>query len=157
MSFHVLSPLSKGLFKKAIIQSGTAYSEATYLLKSQSLNISKKHANEVGCKNESNWIMCLKQLDASAINNYTYDIINIMKARNFFPVIGEVFYPIKAFDAVKTGRFNSEISILAGVTQDEGSAFVYRWFDQFNTSSSKFNQNVKDYVFHEIDNWKHLE
>ena len=157
VSLHILSPLSKGLFKKAIIQSGTAYSETAYFSKSQGLNISKQHANEVGCKNETNWITCLKQLNASAIYNYTYDIFHLMKAKNFIPVIGEAFYPIKAYEAVKTGRFNSQISILAGVTQDEGSLFVYSWFDRLNSSSLKFNQNVKDYVFHEIDNWRYLE
>ena len=80
-----------------------------------------------------------------------------MRSKNFFPVVGEAFYPVKSYEAVKSGRFNSKVSILAGVTQDEGSLFVYSWFDRLNSSSSKFNQNVKDYVFHEIDNLKHLE
>ena len=111
----------------------------------------------MGCKNETNWITCLKQLDASKITNYTYDIFHLLRTKNFLPVVGEAFYPVKSYDAVKTGRFNSEVSILAGVTQDEGSFLVSHWFDKFNSSSSKFNQNVKDYVFHEIDNLKHLE
>ena len=56
MSFHVLSPLSKGLFKKAIIQSGTAYTDAIFMDKSEALNVSKRHAHEVGCSDEINWI-----------------------------------------------------------------------------------------------------
>ena len=68
---------------------------------------------------------CLKQLDALKINNYTYDEFYISKTRNFLPVVGEVFYPIKSYQAVTTGKFNSQINILAGVTADEGSFFVY--------------------------------
>lgn len=34
---------------------------------------------------------------------------------------------------------------------------VYNWFDKLNPGSPEFNHNVKDYVFNEIDNWKHLE
>ena len=80
-----------------------------------------------------------------------------MKSLLFLPVVGEAFLPVKPFEAVKTGNFNSKTNILAGATADEGSIFVFNWFDKLNSSSPKFNQNAKDYVFHEIDNLKYLE
>ena len=99
--FHVLSPLSKELFKKAIIQSGTAHTDAFFMDKSQALNVSKTHAHEVGCNHQIYWMTCLKKLDASIIYNYTFDIFHFMKTKNFLPVVGEAFYPVKSYDAFK--------------------------------------------------------
>ena len=157
VSHQILSPLSKGLFKKAIIQSGTAYSDAGFMSKDKALNVAKKHSLELGCKDDNNWIKCLKQLDASALINYRYDISHFMETRNYLPVVGEAFYPITSYEAVRKGKFNSGIDILAGATTDEGSFFVYNWFDQLKPGSLEFNQNVKDYLFDQFYHCKHLE
>ena len=103
VSYQILSPLSKGLFKKAIMQSGTAYTDASFFPNDKAIDVAKKHALEFGCKDD-NWLACLKQLDASSLINYRYDIFHFMETRNYLPVVDEAFYPVTSYEAVKMGN-----------------------------------------------------
>ena len=142
---------------EAIIQSETAYTDASFFTKDKVLDVEKRHSLELECKDSENWIKCLKQLDASSFINYRYDIFHYKESRNYLPVVGEAFYPITSYEAVKKGKFNFGMTILVGATADEGSLFVYTWFDKLISGSPEFSQNVKDYVFHQCENWRHLE
>ena len=153
VGYHILSPLSKGLFKNAIFQSG---SPCTDMTKNEALNNAKEYSVSLGCNNE-NWISCLKQLDPKSIYNYYFDFNHFWTSRLFFPVVGEAFLPVASNEAFKTGRFNTEINILAGITADEGSIFVFKWFDDIDSDEAKLNENVKEYLNKELKNWKHLE
>ena len=156
VSYHILSPLSKGLFKNAILQSGSAYTESSFMTKNEALENGKKYSQVVGCKDESNWIKCLKQLDAKTVTSYHFNLFHLFSTHIFLPVVGEAFYPIKPYEAVKNGLFNSGINILAGVTANEGSTFVFKWFDEVDSDPVKFNQNVREYLNKEF-NIKNLE
>lgn len=155
VSYHILSPLSKGLFKKAIMQSGSAFTDRSYMTKNDSLNFSKKFSHKLGCNDERNWIGCLKNLDPKSLLNYSSEV-STYEPLGFLPVLGEAFYSMKSTDAVKTGRFNSEVKLMAGVTSDEGSLFVINWLSKYNSSSEKFKENVIDGVFNEVKKWKPL-
>ena len=157
VSYHILSPLSKGLFKNAIIQSGSIYTDASFMSKTQNLKDSKEYSEKLGCKDETNWIKCLKQLDPQQINDYNIDFGKFVAGTKFLPVFGEEFYPIESYEAVKTGKFNSDINILAGITADEGTIFVHKWFAEIDSDPTKFNQNVKNYLNIILKFWKNLE
>lgn len=115
VSYHILSPLSKNLFKKAIVQSGTAFTVNSFMTKEEALNNSKKFSQDLGCNQSDQWINCLKQLNASLLTNYSIQPFQY-GLFGFLPVVGEAFYPVNSFEAVKTGKFNSEIDLLAGVS-----------------------------------------
>ena len=151
-----MSPLSSGLFKNAILQSGTAYSDVTFMTKSEALNNSKKFSQSRGCQDENNWINCLKKLDAKEVINYRFNSLNFIANQHFLPVVGEAFYPVASFEALKKGKFNSGINILAGVTADEGTIFVFKWFDGIDSDPSKLNQNIKNYLIKNL-NWKSIK
>ena len=124
--------------------------------KSEALSKSKRFSETRGCIDEKNWIKCLKNLDAKTINYYYYNPHHYFSNERFLPVIGEEFYPVKSYEAFKTGTFNSGINILAGVTADEGSTFVSKWFDEIDSDPSNLNKNIKTYLLEELD-WKNLE
>ena len=154
VSHHILSPLSKNLFKNAILQSGATY--IVTMTKTEAINNAKKYSQEVGCKDESDWIKCLKQIDAKTANSYNFNFYNFFGTLSFLPVVGEAFFPIQSYQAFKTGKFNSGINILAGVAANEGSIFVAKWFDEIDSDSSKLNHNVKEYI-HKKLNVKNLK
>ena len=156
VGYHVLSPLSKGLFKNAILQSGSPYADISFMTKNEALNNAKEYSVSLGC-NHKNWISCLKQLDPKSINTYYLDSHHFFSSRLFFPVVGETFLPFTPYEAFKTGRLNTEINILAGTTADEGTIFVFKWFDDIDSNEINFNKNVKEYLNKELKNWKHLE
>jgi carboxylesterase type B len=70
VSFHFLSPLSKGLFHRGIAVSGVELSPFAKKTKSTVLDASKKLARNVNCQkgNSSAMLQCLRSLPSSTIN-----------------------------------------------------------------------------------------
>ena len=127
--------------------------------KDQSVNLSKAYAKTMGCTNQSNWINCLKNIEPSILSNYSFNLIYFHNTTKFIPVLGEAYYPVEAHEAVKTGKFNPNIKILAGVTHDEGSFLVYNWLNYLKSNSTaQFKQSVIDFFFYkEIKNYGKLK
>src|SRR5438270_674002 len=69
VSAHVLSPLSKGLFKRAIIQSGAMIfnKDIPPVSISEGLAAAKKLAKDVNCTEDKTWLSCLRKVDAGRI------------------------------------------------------------------------------------------
>jgi carboxylesterase type B len=67
VSFHILSPMSEGLFNKAIAQSGSALS--SWALTYVPQDYADRFAEELDChsKFRSEMVECLKQKDASEL------------------------------------------------------------------------------------------
>ena len=110
---HIVSPLSKGLFKRAILESGAPIDQISFKLTNESLDQALKY-KETFCSNQTNWLKCLK-------NVKPIDLVSANDAQ-FFPVVGEKFYPIDSVEALKSGKFNSAIDIMAGACANEGTA-----------------------------------
>lgn len=62
ISLHLLSPMSKGLFHRAIIMSGSALSQ--WDIPSEQTELAKKYAHLLGCKHETidDVLICLKSV-----------------------------------------------------------------------------------------------
>ena len=159
VSYHLLSPLSSGLFNKAIVQSGSVYNEMVYRTKEENLKQSKAFAKSLGCTDcTDQWMNCLKKIQPEKLANYSYDINRFHDTTNFLPVVGEAFFPEKPHQAVKQGKFNSKVKILAGVTKDEGSSFVYEGLNYLmSNSSQKFKENIINFFYNEMKRWNYLE
>ena len=111
VGFHIISPLSKGLFKRAIMSSGSPYMYNSLTVdRSLSLQKSKDLSKEFNCT-ENLWIECLQKVLPEQLVN--------AKIQVTVPIIGDELYPVSAPTAMKTGRFNSEYELLAGLTSGE--------------------------------------
>ncbi|XP_049942681.1 juvenile hormone esterase-like [Schistocerca serialis cubense] len=68
---HLFSPMSRGLFSRAISQSGVAFN--SWALMNDMVNTSKTHAAFLGCNKEkdSMTMKCLRQVEAEQIVNST--------------------------------------------------------------------------------------
>ncbi|XP_054165680.1 acetylcholinesterase-like [Oppia nitens] len=143
VSAHILSPLSKGLFKRAIMESGAHMynKERDPLNKTESLNNAKKIANKFNCTND--WIQCLRNVDSK-------ELVKILPEMSLtFPVVGTEFLPLTARQAFEHNLFNSDIDLIAGLTKDEGQGFI----DKINVTIDTFKSNIKPYdnVFHNLN------
>ena len=133
VGFHLISNLSKDLFKRAIVQSGAPYFLKLYIpSKEEYLNKTKVFSDSLGCNtNQSDWIKCIKQLNASQLieNNYS---------RKFNkPIIDDDFYKQTAQQTFQSGSFHSNVQILSGVMADEGTYFALPFFDDLNENVTK--------------------
>ncbi|CAG2182728.1 unnamed protein product, partial [Oppiella nova] len=101
VSAHIVSPLSKGLFKRAIMESGAHLynKDRDVISKSEALASAQKLAEQLKCNTSEQWIQCLRGVDAK----------EFLKAESLdeYPVEGTEFLPISVQKAFETKKFNS--------------------------------------------------
>nr|XP_027201000.1 cholinesterase-like [Dermatophagoides pteronyssinus] len=129
ISALILSPLTKGLFGKAILQSGATNAYLGSCEKNEALNKTIHLAQRLNCYEESfnstMIIECLRNTSVEDILNATKD--DILNGRLMIPIYGETLMPISPNKALETKQFNP-IDIMFGVNRNEGSSFVKRYF-----------------------------
>ena len=101
VSAHILSPLSKGLFKRAIMESGAHFhnKDRPIITKNESLIRSKAWAAKLNCTDENEWLDCLRKLDPKLF-------ISDMFTDSTFPIDDTEFLPFTAQTAFKENNYN---------------------------------------------------
>ncbi|CAG2114712.1 unnamed protein product, partial [Medioppia subpectinata] len=132
VSAHILSPLSKGLFKRAIMQSGAHYYNIRDPMnKTEALTFAKQFAKSMNCTDGEKWLVCLRGIDANAlIKGYDTDV-------QVYPLLDTELLPLPAQKAFKLDSFNKDMDIMVGVMRNEGSSLI--------NTLIKPNQTLKDY------------
>lgn len=125
---HAVSPFSKGLFHRIIMQSGSPLSlilGLTYKGAGRFLDIAGKldcyNAENDWTKEVTNIIECMKKLNSSIIFQKLeeQDPVNQL----FAPVFGDEFLPVDPLSESAWKQFHVK-EILAGTTTNEGTLFV---------------------------------
>jgi para-nitrobenzyl esterase len=113
---NLVSPLSKGLFHRAINQSGTriAVTPPVTMLK-----LGEEFAATAGCTDQS--AKCLRLLTVQQILDYQGGILGVVPD---FPTVDGTIIPRKALDAFSTGMFN-QVPIMTGLVAEEQAYFLY--------------------------------
>ncbi|XP_054161582.1 acetylcholinesterase-1-like, partial [Oppia nitens] len=146
---HILSPLSSGLFRRAIMESGSwMYNkDRDVVSKQESLKVSRDIAVSFGCRLFINWIQCLRRVSADQLAKLTGDL-------PASPVYGTPILPMRAQLAFKRKFYNTDIDLLAGVAANEGNELV-KLFLQLNipvcVDSFKLAVRLLDGIYHNID------
>ncbi|XP_013793463.1 acetylcholinesterase-1-like [Limulus polyphemus] len=127
---HLVSPLSRGLFARAILQSGSLYGP---IVKGRDGLSGRSKVSEiskhVGCLNDEdvdieNMVKCLKTVPAEELLGAAKE-----KRGDFGPTFGDDYIPIDPNEAFKTGSFQN-VELLIGANRDEGSHFLPSMFPQ---------------------------
>lgn len=126
VGYHLLSDLSKGLFKRAIVMSGTPFYYKNYKGSNEKyLNLTKRFSNDLGCKtSDSLWIKCLKKQNASRLIN---DQLSGAFTQTIFD---DELYTETALQTFQSGKFHSDVQILSGVMANEGTWFIWDYFPE---------------------------
>lgn len=118
----LLSPLTKGLFRRAILQSGVPTS---LMNRSEALEATRKLAQAARCPVDngipmSTTLTCLKLVRIETLLNASREIGELNK-----PMFGDEVMPVEAVTALNSGQFNSaNIDLMYGVVKDEGPSFA---------------------------------
>ncbi|XP_067679633.1 pyrethroid hydrolase Ces2a-like [Haliotis asinina] len=140
VGYHIVSPLSKGLFRFAIIQSGSP--TALWALQSQHQKVLTRYSEVVGC-NSSMELQKLKQCLKSVPWRDITDRLFISKCVPsdvcLSPVIDGFFVEKHADILFKEAELNGE-AFMAGITRDEVSISVivheyFPWDDPLNRTA----------------------
>lgn len=129
VSLHMISPLSKNLFRRAILQSGSAFHPIYTDSNDNLLKSSQAVAKISGCANDSEplknepevVVECMRRLPANVFSDT--DLLFIRKGGILIPRVGDEFLPVNPIDLFKKGDFKTA-ELLVGVTKNEGTALL---------------------------------
>ncbi|ROT66280.1 JHE-like carboxylesterase 1 [Penaeus vannamei] len=119
--YHILSPMSKGLFKRAIMQSGTAL--CSWSVREDHRYMAGQIGSILDCPgatenpNSSDLVDCLKKVPADQL---TAALLKMPTPYVMGPRVDGEFLPDHPATLVREGRYN-RVDIIAGKTRDEGA------------------------------------
>ncbi|XP_065295368.2 acetylcholinesterase-1-like [Dermacentor albipictus] len=122
--FHLLSPGSKSLFKRAIIQSAGVTKKGRAKDKSEMLNYSRKFAASFGCYHEDSAAntsqsiaACMKKINATLLTSAEPTFVGGI----FEPIFGDEFLPVEP----RIAEFPGDKDVIIGQTANEGTNQIY--------------------------------
>ncbi|KAF8783539.1 acetylcholinesterase-like isoform X2 [Argiope bruennichi] len=127
-SAHMISPLSRNLFNRVILQSGAAYHPNLIEPPTLSKMKSKMLAQMANCTNGSDEVdsflltACLRKLEAMTLAQIE-DGITSKSVMFFAPSYDNEFLPVSPIEAYESGDI-ALVNVLMGVNRDEGSLFL---------------------------------
>ncbi|CAG2171425.1 unnamed protein product [Oppiella nova] len=140
VSLHLLSPITRNLYRNAIMISGGPLRDV-YLHKDKARDMWSAVAVGQGCGDgfQANGSAdCLRAIAAQNLIESTFDKrhktdVNLMKP---YVIYGDEFLPKSPVEMLKSGDFKKNVNLLVGTTVDEGSNVLTATVD-----SQKYSQH----------------
>nr|XP_024219764.1 esterase FE4 [Halyomorpha halys] len=143
--YHTISPLSKGLFHRAISESGTTYNPWALVPPELAISHAKRLAEMMSCPTNSTKeaVECLRNQNGeklvSQLTNFRVWEVNPLLAIQ--PVM-EPPSPEAFLSGPESSWVHSRVPLLIGMTSGEG-LLMTSFFIQYNMDFSWFNDNFK--------------
>ena len=153
IGFHLISPVTRNLFKRAILGSGSPLYPQVLEEPSLTIDRSQQLAIRVSCANDRVNIYkhpedvtnCLRKLEANFIAKAA-DEMMVGIHPPFGASVGNEFLPFNPYGAVKVAsELGNSKEILMGSVKDEGSLLLYMTFPKIFSS-----QNPKKVSAHQV-------
>ena len=127
VAYHITSPISQGLFQRAILQSGTAIAPAWgYVSPEHALEYASKSFEAMECDSEEDNLKCLQNKDIFDILQLSYLVEgNLMWVPVNDNKTSNPFVPGNPKDLLKNGEFDKNIEVILGTNADEGLLFIF--------------------------------
>ena len=140
-----LSPLAKGLYHRAIMQSGAPNAYLGSIPKTEGLRRTNALIEELNCKREklSESIDCLRGKTVPEILEVSQNAL--VNGELTIPVYGEQLLPDPPVAALKSGKFN-KADLMVGINRNEGSSFVGQFINELNPDIKHPNLTIEKTV-----------
>jgi para-nitrobenzyl esterase len=130
VSALILSPLAKGLFRSAIMESGTILAMRSFLPArgnlEKAIEASQAFADIFGASDTAEGLNQLRQVDADILNYlspFALDLTLQAQAFSYVPIFDGYVLPKDPVAALKEGNYN-KVNLLVGFNHDEGALFA---------------------------------
>ncbi|XP_044004285.1 acetylcholinesterase isoform X2 [Aphidius gifuensis] len=137
VSLHLISPVTRGLVKRGILQSGTLNAPWSYMTGEKANDVAKILVDDCGCNstllndNPSRVMACMRSVDAKTISVQQWNSYSGILGFPSAPTIDGDFLPKHPLDLLRETDFE-DTEILIGNNQNEGTYFVlYDFIDYF--------------------------
>ncbi|XP_022919632.1 acetylcholinesterase [Onthophagus taurus] len=155
VSIHLLSPVTKGLAKRGILQSGTMNAPWSYMSGERAQQIGQILVQDCGCNitllsSKPHKVMdCMRAVDAKTISVQQWNSYSGILGFPSTPTIDGNFLTKHPMDMLKEGEYE-DLEIMVGSNQDEGTYFIlYDFIEYFEKDGPSYLQREK---YHEIIN-----
>lgn len=133
IGFHMISPLSRDLFKRSILQSGSPLMPLSLVTRDQVEQLTNEIATMTNCTNggsiheRESLVNCLKKIPVKHLLKCQAKIITRKDDTTFTPTFfDDDFTSVNPFDAFRSGdQLGPQKEVLMGFNKDEGSIFMY--------------------------------
>ena len=130
VAMHLMSPLSEGLFHRAILQSGTALEPGWGPITLEpALQYADMFSKALGCDPDQadDVLFCLQSKEITDI----LDLTNLMGGNSIWTAVPDAdfisvpFFTGDADQLMASGQFNTEVDVIIGTNADEGIASFF--------------------------------
>lgn len=149
---HLVSPRSKGLFRRAIMQSGSPFTTTLENSKNQARHRARVLAEMLGCgsprkdsRSVKSTVNCMRSKDVAEILNATATFTT-QGLDGFFPVVGDDLIPVKPGQALKSRKLNVR-ELLAGISSAEGDGLIDFVAKRFRDDTGAADITKKTMIF----------
>lgn len=126
VSMHLLSPLSRDLFQRAILESGSPTAPWALVTREEAILRALRLAEAVGCPHDrkklTETVDCLREKDPKTLVDNEWGTLGICEFP-FVPVVDGAFLDETPQRSMATGRFK-KTDILTGSNTEEGYYFI---------------------------------
>ncbi|KAK7488897.1 hypothetical protein BaRGS_00019854 [Batillaria attramentaria] len=136
--YHMLSPLSKDLFTRAIMQSASVYCPIMLQTNSSAFSRARRLARDMGCpeRPEREMVSCLREKDAQAITDTMWNTVEYYFDVPHPTVVDGYFLPEHPHDLIRKGEVK-DTEVLLGANKDEGTFWLlYAFPDDYPLNNS---------------------
>ncbi|GAB6022899.1 hypothetical protein CHUAL_006994 [Chamberlinius hualienensis] len=145
--YHLLSPLSSGLFHRAIAASGTATNP--WAFKENPRKWAKMFANHLQCPNPNNTKEIVQCLSEKPAEQLVSEVLKIRTALYFpndvvpvaEPKEGGEFLTENPHVLLKEGRITNKVPVILGITIDEGYSINLVLVNKLKSYGKKYFEN----------------
>lgn len=133
VSLHMLSPITKGLSKRGILQSGTLNAPWSYMTAAQATKIAVSLVDDCGCnstllnENPKEVLNCMRSVDAKTISVQQWNSYSGILGFSSAPTIDGILMPSDPLTLLKNADLEG-IDILVGSNRDEGNYQIHFFF-----------------------------
>ena len=126
VALHIVSPMSKGLFQRAILQSGVVLAPSWHFIPSEEASFyGTSMANILNCTSEEDYLECLQSKDPNEILQAEPSIYGLSsRLITWMPTIDSAFLPEKPIDILEKGNFDHDLQVIVGSNAADGMAWM---------------------------------
>jgi para-nitrobenzyl esterase len=121
--YQMVSPGAKGLFVRAIMQSGSCTDRRSLARADEADRDGDAFARKLGCGDSDDVLACLRKLPAGKIARAPSPRRGVIGPGSWGPVWKDPVVPLNPAEAFATGRYNA-VPVIIGTNRDEGRLFA---------------------------------
>ncbi|XP_014215411.1 acetylcholinesterase-like [Copidosoma floridanum] len=154
VSLHLMSPVTKGLVRRGVLQSGTLNAPWSYMTAEKASEVARILVEDCGCNSTmledspGAAMACMRAVDAKTISVQQWNSYGGILGFPYAPTIDGVFLPQDPIELLREADFN-KTEIIIGNNENEGTYFILydfiEYFEKDNPTAldrSKFTQII---------------